>query len=40
MQFSAKPLMNTVPRGEFDLYMNILGPQFVYTNQDLDSITF
>ena len=29
--------MHTVPRGEFDLYMNILGPQFVNANQDLES---
>ena len=40
MRFSAIPLMHTVPRAEFDLYMNILDPQFVNTNQDLDSITF
>ena len=32
--------MHTVPRAEFDLYMNILDPHFVNTNQDLDSITF
>ena len=40
MRFSAIHLKNTVPRCEFDLYINILGPQFVNTNQDLDSITF
>ena len=32
--------MHTILLGEFDLYMNILGPQFVNRNQDLDSITF
>ena len=40
MQSSAIPLMHMVPKAEFDLYMNILGPQFVNTNQDRDSMTF
>ena len=29
--------MHTIPRGEFDLYMNILGSKFVNANQYLES---
>ena len=37
MLFSKIHFMHTIPRGEFDLYMNILGSKFVNANQYLES---
>ena len=40
LRYRSIPLLRGVPRPEFDLYMNTLGPQYISDVQAIDVIKF